>query len=509
MTDPYIEKILNADVYDVATQTPLTQAPALSERLGCDVRLKREDLQPIFSFKCRGAYNKMASLSDEERARGVVAASAGNHAQGVALAAQKLDVQATIVMPITTPSIKVEAVRRRGANVVLEGDAFDQASEFANRLVEERGATYLHPFDDPEVIAGQGTVAVEVTRQSPKPADYVFIPCGGGGLLSGMAVYLKHTWPDVKVIGVEPEDAACALAARQHRGRVTLSEVGLFADGCAVARVGEETHRVIEQYVDDIITATTDEMCAAVKDIFDDTRAIAEPAGALAIAGMKAYLSRHDLTGASVVAVLSGANTNFDRLRYISERTDIGERREAILSVTIPEVPGAFKAFCGVIGKRNITEFNYRGTDEQSAKVFVGLTVAPKSGDVHDLVQKLESRGYSAVDLTDNEMAKLHVRHMIGGKMTLTESDERVFRVEFPERPGALMKFLDALGSDFNISLFHYRNHGAAYGRILVGFTDSDQDRSKLTARLDQVGFRYWEETENPAYQAYLKPLAL
>jgi threonine dehydratase len=324
-----------------------------------------------------------------------------------------------------------------------------------------------------------------------------------------MAVYLKHTWPDVKVIGVEPADAACALAARQHRGRVTLSEVGLFADGCAVARVGEETHRVIEQYVDDIITATTDEMCAAVKDIFDDTRAIAEPAGALAIAGMKAYLSRHDLTDASVVAVLSGANTNFDRLRYISERTDIGERREAILSVTIPEVPGAFKAFCGVIGKRNITEFNYRGTDEQSAKVFVGLTVAPKSGDVHDLVQKLESRGYSAVDLTDNEMAKLHVRHMIGGKMTLKESDERVFRVEFPERPGALMKFLDALGSDFNISLFHYRNHGAAYGRILVGFTDSDQDRSKLTARLDQVGFRYWEETENPAYQAYLKPLAL
>ena len=359
------------------------------------------------------------------------------------------------------------------------------------------------------MIAGQGTVAVEVTRQSPKPADYVFIPCGGGGLLSGMAVYLKHTWPDVKVIGVEPADAACALAARQHRGRVTLSEVGLFADGCAVARVGEETHRVIEQYVDDIITATTDEMCAAVKDIFDDTRAIAEPAGALAIAGMKAYLSRHDLTGASVVAVLSGANTNFDRLRYISERTDIGERREAILSVTIPEVPGAFKAFCGVIGKRNITEFNYRGTDEQSAKVFVGLTVAPKSGDVHDLVQKLEGRGYSAVDLTDNEMAKLHVRHMIGGKMTLKESDERVFRVEFPERPGALMKFLDALGSDFNISLFHYRNHGAAYGRILVGFTDSDQDRSKLSARLDQVGFRYWEETENPAYQAYLKPLAL
>ena len=509
MTDPYIEKILNADVYEVAAQTPLTQAPTLSERMGCDVCLKREDLQPIFSFKCRGAYNKMASLSDEERARGVVAASAGNHAQGVALAAQKLGVQATIVMPVTTPSIKVEAVRRRGAQVVLQGDAFDQASEFANRLVEERGATYLHPFDDPAVIAGQGTVGVEVTQQSTKPADYVFIPCGGGGLLSGMSVFLKHTWPDVKVIGVEPADAACALAARRAAERVTLSEVGLFADGCAVARVGQETHRVIEQYVDDIITATTDEMCAAVKDIFDDTRAIAEPAGALAIAGMKTYLSEHNVTGASVVAVLSGANTNFDRLRYISERTDIGERREAILSVTIPEVPGAFKAFCGTVGKRNITEFNYRGTDEQIARVFVGLTVAPQSDDVEDLVHKLESQGYSAVDLTDNEMAKLHVRHMIGGKMTLRESEERVFRVEFPERPGALMKFLDALGSDFNISMFHYRNHGAAYGRILVGFTDNDQDRSQLVARLDQVGFRYWEETENPAYQAYLKPLAL
>jgi threonine dehydratase len=337
----------------------------------------------------------------------------------------------------------------------------------------------------------------------------VFIPCGGGGLLSGMAVFLKNTWPDVKVIGVEPADAACALAARRAGERVTLSEVGLFADGCAVARVGLETHRVIEQYVDDIITATTDEMCAAVKDIFDDTRAIAEPAGALAIAGMKTYLSEHNVTGASVVAVLSGANTNFDRLRYISERTDIGERREAILSVTIPEVPGAFKAFCGTVGKRNITEFNYRGTDEQTARVFVGLTVAPQSDDVADLVGKLENQGYSAVDLTDNEMAKLHVRHMIGGKMTLRESEERVFRVEFPERPGALMKFLDALGSDFNISMFHYRNHGAAYGRILVGFTDRDHDRSKLTARLDQVGFRYWEETENPAYQAYLKPLAL
>lgn len=505
MTDPYIDKILNADVYDVAKETPLTEAPSLSERLACDVYLKREDLQPIFSFKCRGAYNKMASLSAEQRARGVVAASAGNHAQGVALAAQKLGVDATIVMPVTTPSIKVDAVRRRGANVVLQGDAFDQASEYANALVEKRGATYLHPFDDPSVIAGQGTVGVEVARQAHEPADYVFIPCGGGGLLSGMAVYLKHVWPEVTIIGVEPADAACALAARENGSRVTLDEVGLFADGCAVARVGKETHRVISQYVDEIITATTDEMCAAVKDIFDDTRAIAEPAGALSIAGMKSYIAKHQLKDKSVIAVLSGANTNFDRLRYISERTDIGERREAVLSVTIPEKPGAFRAFCRAIGKRNITEFNYRGTDKSSANVFVGLTVAPVSNDVADLTAKLSASGYQALDLTDNEMAKLHVRYMIGGPQPGTGTNERVFRVEFPERPGALMKFLDALGDDFNISMFHYRNHGAAYGRILVGFTGDAAYTSVLPQTLDRVGFRYWEESENPAYRIYLQ----
>ena len=509
MTDPYIAKILCADVYDVATETPLTPAPLLSERLGCDVHLKREDLQPIFSFKCRGAYNKMVSLSDEQRARGVVAASAGNHAQGVALAAQRLGVDATIVMPITTPAIKVDAVKRRGANVVLMGDAFDQASEFASGLVAERGATYLHPFDDSEVIAGQGTVGVEITQQITTPADYVFIPCGGGGLLSGMAVFLKHAWPGVKVIGVEPADAACALAARQKGERVTLDEVGLFADGCAVARVGAETHRLIEQYVDDIITATTDEMCAAVKDIFDDTRAIAEPAGALAIAGMKTYLAANKVGNATVIAVLSGANTNFDRLRYISERTDIGERREAILSVTIPEEPGAFRAFCRVIGKRNITEFNYRSSDETSARVFVGVTVRPQTDDVSELTSRLLDHGYSAVDLTDNEMAKLHVRYMIGGKTTACDGIERIFRVEFPERPGALLMFLDALGADFNISLFHYRNHGAAYGRILVGVTGIGSNDRRLDNTLDSIGFRYWEETQNPAYDAYLKPLEL
>ena len=505
MTDPYIDNILSADVYDVATETPLTDAPSLSERLLCNVQLKREDLQPIFSFKCRGAYNKMRLLSAEQRARGVVAASAGNHAQGVALAAQKLGVDATIVMPLTTPSIKVDAVRRRGANVVLHGDAFDQASEFASTLVEERGATYLHPFDDPSVIAGQGTVGVEVAKQAVTPADYVFVPCGGGGLLSGMAVYLKHVWPETKIIGVEPADAACALAARKNGSRVTLDEVGLFADGCAVARIGEETHRVISQYVDEIITATTDEMCAAVKDIFDDTRAIAEPAGALAIAGMKSFLSEHALQGKSVIAVLSGANTNFDRLRYISERTDIGERREAVLSVTIPETPGAFRAFCGAIGKRNITEFNYRGANSSSANVFVGLTVAPMSNDVAELTTKLLAEGYQTLDLTDNEMAKVHVRYMIGGPQPGNDVTERVYRVEFPERPGALMKFLDALGDDFNISMFHYRNHGAAYGRILVGFSGDIAYSASLNETLDRVGFRYWEESDNPAYRAYLQ----
>ena len=508
MTDPYIDKILNANVYDVATKTPLTHAPSLSERLDCDVHLKREDLQPIFSFKCRGAYNKMSSLTDEERARGVVAASAGNHAQGVALAAQKLGVDATIVMPVTTPSIKVDAVKRRGANVVLQGDAFDQASEFASRLVAERGATYLHPFDDPDVIAGQGTVGLEVSRQLPSPADYVFIPCGGGGLLSGMAVFLKHVWPEVMVIGVEPADAACALAARQNSERVTLDSVGLFADGCAVARVGKETHRVIEQYVDDIITASTDEMCAAVKDIFEDTRAIAEPAGALAIAGMKTYLAEHDLTGKRVVAVLSGANTNFDRLRYISERTEIGERREAILSVTIPERAGAFRTFCSAIGKRNITEFNYRYEMSGEARVFVGLTVTPDDEGVFALQSVLERKGYRVLDMTDNETAKLHLRHMIGGRISRDITDEMVFRVEFPERPGALLKFLNLMRPGWNISLFHYRNQGADYGRILVGLQVPEKDDKAFDKFLSTLGYPWVEETLNPVYRMFLQQSA-
>lgn len=509
MPQSYIKRILNARVYDVARETPLERAPLLSKRLGNDAWLKREDLQPVFSFKCRGAYNKLINLSDEALARGVVAASAGNHAQGVALGAQRLDVKATIVMPVTTPAIKVDAVRSRGANVLLHGDTFDEAAAKAKQLVEEKGMTFLHPFDDPDVIAGQGTVAMEIARQAPAPFDYVFICCGGGGLLAGMAAYLRYVWPTTKIIGVEPEDAACAKAALDKNRRVTLKEVGLFADGCAVAQVGKETFRIIRQTVDDIITVSTDEICAAVKDIFEDTRAIAEPAGALAVAGMKKYAEAHAIAGASMAATVSGANTNFDRLRYISERTEIGEQREAVLSVTIPERPGAFRKFCAALGKRNITEFNYRYANSQQARVFVGLSVNPGGHDLPALRDKLEDQGYALEDLTDNETAKLHIRHMVGGPATASLGAELVFRVEFPERPGALLKFLNALGTDFDISLFHYRNHGAAFGRILVGFNVPQGRRSALRSALASVGYRYWEETDNPAYKSYLGPNSL
>ena len=504
MPQSYIKRILNARVYDVARETPLEQALLLSKRIGNEAWLKREDLQPVFSFKCRGAFNKLINLSDEARAKGVVAASAGNHAQGVALGAQKLGVKATIVMPLTTPAIKVDAVRSRGATVILFGDTFDEAATKARELVEEKGMTFLHPFDDPDVIAGQGTVAMEMARQAPAPFDYVFICCGGGGLLAGMAAYLRYVWPNTKIIGVEPEDAACAKAALEKQRRVTLKEVGLFADGCAVAQVGKETFRIIRETVDEIITVSTDEICAAVKDIFEDTRAIAEPAGALAVAGMKKYAEAHGITGASMAATVSGANTNFDRLRYISERTEIGEQREAVISVTIPEKPGAFKKFCATLGKRNITEFNYRYTDSEQAQVFVGLSVTPGGQDLPMLRDKLVQQGYQVEDLTNNETAKLHVRYMVGGHASEAIGEEMVFRVEFPERPGALMKFLEALGTDFDISLFHYRNHGAAYGRILVGFKVPQGKRSALRSILTDVGYRHWEETDNVAYKAYL-----
>lgn len=504
MPQSYIKRILDARVYDVARETPVEQAELLSRRLDNEVWLKREDLQPVFSFKLRGAYNKMCRLTDEQRACGVVAASAGNHAQGLAMAAQKMGVKATIVMPRTTPAIKIDAVRNRGAKVVLQGDTFDEAAAFAAKLVEEKNLTYVHPYDDPDVIAGQGTVGMEIVRQHQEPLDVLFVPVGGGGLLAGVAAYVRYVWPKTRIIGVEPEDAACLKLALERGRRATLPQVGLFADGCAVAQIGKEPFRIIRKTVDEVITASTDEMCAAIKDIFEDTRGIAEPAGALALAGLKKYVEREGVRGQKMLAIVSGANTNFDRLRYISERTEIGEKREAVISVTVPEQAGSFKAFCSALGRRNITEFNYRYTRANTAQIFVGLAVTPGGEDLSELQADLHDKGYATEDMTDNEVAKLHIRYMVGGPAPDEVSNERVYRVEFPERPGALLKFLTGLGRRWNISLFHYRNHGAAYGRILVGVQVVDDERAAFEQVLEQISYPFWDETDNRAYQLYL-----
>jgi threonine dehydratase len=504
MPQSYIKKILDARVYDVARETPIDHARLLSARLDNRVLLKREDLQPVFSFKLRGAYNKMFHLSQAERDRGVIAASAGNHAQGLALAATHLGVKATIVMPRTTPAIKVDGVRSHGARVLLHGDTYDEASDYAHQLVEEKGLVYVHPYDDPWVIAGQGTIGMEIVRQHPDPIEAVFVPVGGGGLLAGVAAYIKYVRPDIKLIGVEPEDAACLAAALEKGRRVTLPEVGLFADGVAVAQIGKETFRVIRDTVDSVVTVSTDEMCAAIKDIFEDTRSIAEPAGALALAGLKKYVEQKRLKGKTLLAIDSGANTNFDRLRYISERTEIGEKREAVLSVSIPERPGSFKAFCGALGKRSITEFNYRYADDREAHIFVGLQIAEGVESRKSVIAGLRQKGYAVVDLTDNEMAKLHIRHMVGGPAPESVGNELVYRVEFPERPGALLNFLTHLGQRWNISMFHYRSHGAAYGRVLVGLQVEPGERKALAEVLEGIHYRFSEETDNKAYQLYL-----
>lgn len=504
MPQSYIKRILDARVYDVARETPVQEATLMSRRLANRVWLKREDLQPIFSFKLRGAYCKMSRLSADQLARGVVAASAGNHAQGVAMAAQKLRARATIVMPRTTPQIKVDAVRDRGARVVLHGDSFEEAAAQALRLVEEKGLTYVHPFDDKDVIAGQGTIGMEIVRQMQQPLDALFVPVGGGGLIAGVAAYVKYVWPDTQIIGVEPEDAACLQLALQRGRRDTLPEVGLFADGCAVAQIGKEPFRIIRQTVSHVITVSTDEMCAAIKDIFEDTRSIAEPAGALALAGLKKYVEQSNAQDRDLLAIVSGANTNFDRLRYISERTEIGEHREAVISVSVPEKPGSFKRFCQALGRRNITEFNYRYADAAQAQIFVGLSVIPGGDDLARLINELNGRGYHAEDLTNNEVAKLHIRHMVGGHAPEGLTDERVYRVEFPERPGALLKFLNSLGQRWNISMFHYRNHGAAYGRILLGVQVPRNEQAAFEDLLGAIKYRYWEETGNRAYQLYL-----
>jgi len=503
MPQSYIKRILNARIYDLAVETPLDPAPILKERFNNNILLKREDLQPVFSFKIRGAYNRLLHLDEASRAAGVIAASAGNHAQGLALAAKHMGIKATIVMPKTTPAIKVEAVKARGAKVVLHGDAYDEASAYAQKLVAEKGLTYIHPFDDPEVIAGQGTVAMEILRQHPGHIDAIFVPVGGGGLCAGVAAYIKYVRPETKVYAVEPEDAACLKAAMEKKRRVTLPQVGIFADGVAVAQIGKETYRVIKDTIDGVITVSTDEMCAGIKDIFESTRSIAEPAGACSLAGLKKYVAEQGVEGETLVALVSGANTNFDRLRYISERTELGEKREAILAVTLPEKPGAYKTFCQALGKRNISEFNYRYCSGSDAKVFVGIQVTAGNGDREDLIAELASKGYQVVDMTDNEMAKLHIRHMVGGHAPdLTE--ERVYRFEFPERPGALIHFLTRLAGRWNISMFHYRNHGSAYGRVLVGMQVPTSDRKAVKVFLDELNYRYWDESDNEAYQFFL-----
>jgi threonine dehydratase len=498
----YLERVLKARVYDVAIESPLELAPALSKRLGNRLFIKREDLQPVFSFKLRGAYNKMAALPRARLERGVIAASAGNHAQGVALAAQRLRCRAVIVMPVTTPRIKVDAVAARGAQVILHGDSYAEAYARAMEEKRKRKLAFVHPYDDPEIIAGQGTIGMEILRQHAGVLDAIFVPVGGGGLISGIAAYVKRVRPRVRVIGVEPVDAdAMARSLKQGR-RVKLEHVGLFADGVAVKEVGRETFRLCRQFVDDMVLVDTDEMCAAIKDVFEDTRVVLEPAGALAIAGAKAWVERHGARGKALVAVASGANTNFDRLRFIAEEAEVGEHREAILAVTIAERPGSFRKFCATLGARNVTEFNYRIADSNEAHVFVGVEVRARE-ETTRIVRNLRRHGLQTLDLSDNEMAKTHVRHMVGGRAPFARN-ELLYRFEFPERPGALMRFLESMRGDWNISLFHYRNQGADYGRVLVGMQVPRGELPAFRGFLKKLGYPYADETRNPAYKLFL-----
>ena len=499
----YLERILNATrVYEVAIESPLQMAPNLSRRVGNTVLLKREDMQPVFSFKLRGAYNKMASLTPKQLALGVIAASAGNHAQGVALAAQRMGVKALIVMPVTTPSIKVDAVRARGARVVLEGVSYSEAQEHAQLLAERHGYTFVHPYDDPDVIAGQGTIAMEILRQHTQPIEAIFVAIGGGGLISGVAAYVKRLRPEIRIIGVQPQDSDAMRRSLEAGRRVKLDQVGLFADGVAVRQVGVETFRLCKTLVDEIVTVDTDAICAAVKDVFDDTRAILEPAGALAIAGMKQVAARDRLRDRNLVAIACGANMNFDRLRFIAERAELGEKREVVFAATIPEQPGSFRRFCELLGNRSITEFNYRYADEREAHVFVGISVA-HAGEAGTLLKSLKRHGIKTLDLSNNEMAKLHIRHLVGGRAPQARH-EMIYRFEFPERPGALTQFLNSMSAGWNISLFHYRNHGADYGRVLVGFQVPPADAKTFRRFLDNLGYPWVDETANPAYPLFL-----
>ena len=505
-TQDYLRRILTARVYDVAIESPLDEAPLLSARLANRVLLKREDLQPVKSFKLRGAYNKMALLPAAERKRGVIAASAGNHAQGVALAAQKLGCRAVIVMPVTTPQVKVDAVRARDAEVVLFGDSYTDAYTHALVLQAKHKLTFVHPFDDPDVIAGQGTIGMEILRQH-HPADHgplaaVFVAIGGGGLAAGVGSYVKAIAPQVKVIGVQTEDSDAMARSLAAGRRVALHDVGLFSDGTAVRQVGEETFRVCRAVIDEVIRVDTDALCAAIKDVFLDTRSILEPAGALAVAGLKAYVEREGSKNQTFVAVACGANMNFDRLRFVAERAEVGEQREAVFAVTIPEQRGSFKRFCELVGNRNVTEFNYRIADATAAHVFVGVQINA-GGEAKTLARTFERAGFATLDLTDDELAKQHLRHLVGGRTALARN-ELLFRFEFPERPGALMKFLTSMSPNWNISLFHYRNQGADYGRILVGLQVPANEKKQLREFLATLGYPHWDETEHPAYRLFL-----
>ncbi len=498
----YLERILNARVYDVAIETPLELAPNLTARSGNRLFLKREDMQPVFSFKLRGAYNKMAHLPPPQRKRGVICASAGNHAQGVALSAQKLGIRAVIVMPTTTPQIKIDAVRKLGGEVVLHGEAYDAAYAHALTLEKKQKLSFVHPFDDPDVIAGQGTIGMEILRQHPDPIDAVFCCVGGGGLIAGVAAYIKRLRPETKIVGVEAADADAMTRSLAAGKRIKLDSVGLFADGAAVKLVGEETFRLCKDTVDEMVLVDTDAICAAIKDVFEDTRSILEPAGALAVAGAKAWAAKHKAKGKTLVAVASGANMNFDRLRFVAERAEVGEQREAVFAVTLPEKPGSYRQFVSLIGNRNITEFNYRFHDAGAAQVFVGMQVANRA-EATKLVSLLRKHGYATLDLTDDEMAKVHIRHLVGGHAPQA-ANELLYRFEFPERPGALMHFLDKMSAGWNISLFHYRNHGADTGRVLVGMQVPRSEMKDFRAFLQNLGYRHWDESKHPAYRLFL-----
>ena len=502
-TTDYLTRIRNARVYEVASETPLELASNLSARLGNRILLKREDLQPVFSFKLRGAYNKLTSLPQETLEAGIICSSAGNHAQGVALAAKRKGIRAVIVMPVTTPSIKVEAVRLLGGEVVLHGDTYDDAYAHARQLEKEQQLTFIHPFDDPDVIAGQGTIGMEILEQTDKKISAVFVPIGGGGLISGIAAYIKAVDPGIQIIGVEPDDSAAMRESLAAGKPVILDHVGIFADGVAVRRVGDETFRLCHELVDDIVTVDTDQICAGIRDIYEDTRSIVEPAGALAVAGAKKYLADSGIQNETFIVINSGANVNFDRLRHIAERAAIGEQREMLLAVEIPEQKGSFRNFCEAIGRRSITEFNYRYSNSSKAHIFVGVELHHGYTERQELIDKLSSLGYPLEDLSDNEVAKLHIRHMVGGPATGIEN-ERLFRFEFPERPGALLDFLQAIGTDWNISLFHYRNHGSDYGRILAGIQVPPEEAEELESHLSKLGYAHSEESINPAYAMFL-----